>query len=269
MPFTVSHVAAVLPLRRAPGSRWSLPVAPLVIGSMVPDLPTFLRQDGLRAATHAASGIVTVDLALTVACGLLWTFGLRAPVMALAPGLSRRMGAPEPLWPSGRGDDWNRWGRWLLAAVVGSATHVLWDSFTHADSRLVPYVPVLLHDIAGLPLCAWLQYLSSVLGLVVLAVWSWRWWRAGGRVDDAVEVRWRPAVIVLLGLLTVGLPVGLHEGLSAGAGTTGTWRWRVVAAQGAFAGGAAVLAAIAALTVAWHVLVALRGRRPSEQSSVR
>ncbi|MEE2045837.1 DUF4184 family protein, partial [Nocardiopsis tropica] len=37
MPFTLSHVAAVLPLART-----RLPPAALVVGSVVPDLPYYL-----------------------------------------------------------------------------------------------------------------------------------------------------------------------------------------------------------------------------------
>ena len=47
MPFTVSHVAAVLPVV---GRSGRLPAAALVIGSMAPDYPWFLTR-GRTAAT--------------------------------------------------------------------------------------------------------------------------------------------------------------------------------------------------------------------------
>ena len=70
---------------------------------------------------------------------------------------------------------------WLfapLAIVLGVWTHLAWDSFTHIDGWMVHRVaalsaPVTIGSYHG-NVCHVLQYLSSVLGLLILAVWYQR-----------------------------------------------------------------------------------------------
>ena len=54
MPFTVSHVAAVLPVV---GRSGRLPAAALVIGSMAPDYPWFLTRGRTARLSHSLLGI--------------------------------------------------------------------------------------------------------------------------------------------------------------------------------------------------------------------
>lgn len=88
MPFTPSHVAAILPLRgRLSGT---LPFAALAIGSVAPDLPYYLPGlNVLSAFTHRAWAVPSIDVALGLTAWLLWRW--------LAPALHeprcRRSGA--------------------------------------------------------------------------------------------------------------------------------------------------------------------------------
>jgi hypothetical protein len=61
MPFTTSHVAAILPFARA------LVPAALVVGSMAPDLFYSVPTDVSRELSHSLPGFITVDLALGLA----------------------------------------------------------------------------------------------------------------------------------------------------------------------------------------------------------
>jgi len=61
------------------------------------------------------------------------------------------------------------------AILLGVWTHLLWDSFTHGDGWMVHRVaalsaPLVIGPYDGTVFHA-LQYLSSVIGLCVLAVW--------------------------------------------------------------------------------------------------
>jgi hypothetical protein len=80
MPFTASHVAAVLPLVRTP----LLPSA-LVVGSMVPDLPYFLPLPLTSYVTHSPVGVVSVDALMGLAV-VIWHRSSRLAAPA-APGL--------------------------------------------------------------------------------------------------------------------------------------------------------------------------------------
>lgn len=66
MPFTISHVVAVLPLTTGRAGRVLVPGA-LVIGSLVPDLPYFVPPHLGTAWSHSALGPVTVDFGWGVA----------------------------------------------------------------------------------------------------------------------------------------------------------------------------------------------------------
>ncbi|MFF7456452.1 DUF4184 family protein [Kitasatospora sp. NPDC008115] len=164
MPFTLSHPAAVLPLLRRPFSRTAL-----VAGTVAPDLPYFVLTTGLPVSaqswyepfvnattSHSTSGVPTVALPYALALWALFRAG-RRPLAAL-------LSLSAPAAPSGR---WVRRGGWVvLSALIGAATHVVWDAFTHME---------------GLARGRVLQHASTVLGLALLAVYLWRR-RAGLRL---------------------------------------------------------------------------------------
>jgi hypothetical protein len=70
---------------------------------------------------------------------------------------------------------------WLLAPLailVGTWTHLLWDSFTHDNGWVVRRVaalsvPITLGDYTG-SLCHVLQYVSSLAGLLIMTIWYLR-----------------------------------------------------------------------------------------------
>jgi Domain of unknown function (DUF4184) len=83
VPFTLSHPAAVLPLRT-----WTpaLPFTALVIGSMTPDAEYYLPFEPFpRRMTHAFVGVPTVDLVLGLATLVTVQLILAAPLAALLP----------------------------------------------------------------------------------------------------------------------------------------------------------------------------------------
>ena len=65
-----------------------------------------------------------------------------------------------------------------LAILVGTWTHLLWDSFTHDNGWMVRRVavlsaPITLGDYTG-SLCHVLQYVSSLAGLLIMIIWYLR-----------------------------------------------------------------------------------------------
>jgi hypothetical protein len=237
MPFTASHAAAVLPLLRTP-----LPASALVIGSMAPDFPFFLPVDpGLR--THTAVAIGTTDLLFGVPAWLIWHGLLAAPALWAAPRPVRARLTGVPLGVRARLTDVRAALLTVVALAVGSATHVLWDEFTHARRWGPEQIPALAETWWLMPGYRWLQYLSSLLGALLLLAWLARWWRR----TPAVAAPHRPgpwwpwALLVAVGT-GVGIPVALAAEGFGGAGYDGT-TW----------GGGAALAVAAVLAAAWHV----------------
>ena len=171
MPFTVSHVVAVLPFTARPLRRWFDPTA-LVIGAMVPDLPLFWPRVLSYSWSHEILlGPPTYDLVLGLVVFLGWTLLLRRPLTDLAPGPVRgRLPEPPPFRAV-------RWWPVLVSLVLGAYTHVCWDTFTHAGRLGTAWFPGLETMVGPLPVFKWLQYGGGVLGLLVLAGWCLHWWQ--------------------------------------------------------------------------------------------
>ncbi|MEV0989434.1 DUF4184 family protein [Streptomyces sp. NPDC049949] len=175
MPFTLSHAAAVLPaVRRTGRARAPLVASALVLGSFAPD--TFYFADAVVSGlwpygefAHSLPGVFTVDAVLTVALAACWLL-LREPLTALLP--RRRRGRMHAFV---RGEDWRGRGpaalalRFYLSAVLGSLTHVVWDSFTHPHRWGTDALPVLGEPFAnGLPLYTYVQYGTSAVAACAL-----------------------------------------------------------------------------------------------------
>lgn len=217
MPFTPSHMAAALPLLRTP-----LPTAPLLVGTMAPDVPYFLPIRVPRDLTHSLAGVPTVDLLLTAVLVLLWYTALRPPVVDLLPGAVRER--IRPRGPLGWRAERHAWpvaiAMAVAAALVGILTHLAWDAFTHANSPLVRAVPVLHTQLGPLAMSSWLQHASTVAGLAALALWTRGWMRRTTRIpapsfaSPGVRVAVWAAVgfaFVLVGAVVdlAGVPAGI------------------------------------------------------------
>lgn len=178
MPFTVSHIAAVLPLGR--WSRYRLPLSALAIGSMSPDFGYFLNLGLPSRMSHTVEGVLTQCAPLALLVYLLFHLLVSRPALAMLPqSLADRLAPTLPR----RADLTPASALAVLAAlVVGGLTHIWWDGATHRDGALVMVFPILMTPV---PLPFWpdlllyklLQHVSSVFGLAVLALALRRWMR--------------------------------------------------------------------------------------------
>jgi hypothetical protein len=218
MPFTFAHPAAVLPLRR---SRF-LQTVPLIIGSVVPDAPYFLPWTVAKHIpdTHSFHASFTVDIPLGMIL-LIATLLLKEPLTVLLGARARwicsrsieRFYARPLHWPIA-----------LFSILIGTWTHLAWDSITHQSGWTAERVAALS---APVSIFGWdtetshlLQYLSSVFGLVVLALWSLSLLR---RVPATVvtdqarpRARWLLLAVVAVAALAIG---GVRGGLGWHNGT--------------------------------------------------
>lgn len=238
MPFTGSHPAAVLPLL---GTR--LPASALVAGSLAPDLPYYLPVD-LGRPTHTAAAVVTVDLLLGALLWAGWHALVSAPALDVAPRALRarlvgrvRTGLRPRSAPGAL-------GLALLAVVVGAATHVGWDEFTHPGRFGAEHVGLLAETWAGRPGYRWAQEVSGVLGAAALTGWLVRWWRRTppSPLPEDRPGRWWPLLLVTAVAVLGG------AGAAVGAGDL-----RSAAVAAAFRGGGLALAAVVLLALGRHV----------------
>jgi hypothetical protein len=172
VPFTISHAAAVLPLRKISNAR--LPLAALMIGSMSPDFAVFLPGEPLRTFTHTFAGLFAFCWPVSVAVWLLFVRVLEEPTLALLPDSWH-----AKFVPSDRGMSLAALALVSAAVLIGGTTHIIWDAFTHRGTAVVQALPA-LHSVA-FHYNGWrirwfvvLQHLSSVIGMLVLMIWAWK-----------------------------------------------------------------------------------------------
>ena len=169
VPFTLAHGAAALPFRHP-----RIVVSGLLIGSFAPDFEYFLRlaPDGGFGHTLIGAFVLTLPLALLV----LWLFHdfVKLPLARLLPdAIQRRLtGHLEEFRFRGA-------GRFILvigSILLGIATHLVWDSFTHSNTWPYHHWPILSQQfhvpiVGRIPFYKALQHGSTIIGTGVLLIW--------------------------------------------------------------------------------------------------
>lgn len=202
MPNPIAHPAASIPFTKA-----GLVFSALVIGSISPDFGYFIP---LPAAffMYTPAGVILFDV--PVGFVLLWFFHtfVKWPVLSLLPqSLQRR------LYKSAQGFTFGplkHFGLILLSLLVGSLTHVIWDSFTHDYGWVVEHFAIFCIPIRGIPLYTILQSLSTILGTGFVLYWFIRWLPTTQQ-SDQLPAHFSGAVRTLFLALTA-VSIALVEG---------------------------------------------------------
>ncbi len=203
MPNPLAHPAAAIPFTKA-----KLVFSALVFGSIAPDFGYFIKV-GQGYFMYTLPGLLLFDL--PVGFVLLWLFQTLAkwPLLSLLPiGLQRRLIDPARRFTFG---PVKRFGLILLSLLVGSLTHIIWDSFTHDYGWVVENFAFFHTPIAGIPLYDLLQTLSTYLGIAILFYWFIRWLPKATRSEE-VPARFSGKIQALFLALT-GVALAIVEGL--------------------------------------------------------
>jgi Domain of unknown function (DUF4184) len=108
--------------------------------------------------------------------------------------------------------------------LIGIATHLVWDGFTHTNYWIARHIHFLSRGV-HLPILGWnavadlLQLFSSVAGLLILAAWCGFWYR---RTPPDTQIPPSPIthrhrqVIISAGLVAATVGAGLRAWLSVG-----------------------------------------------------
>ncbi len=212
MPFTPSHVVAILPFVRTP-----LGPAALAIGAMTPDIPYFLPLDIDRDFTHSLLGLPTIDLLVGLVTFVAWMAVLRAPVLDYSPRWLRERMAPHARWRV-RGPAVS----WLLvvaALELGILTHLLLDLFTHKGGALEAVAPWTNDRVGPFAVAHLIHAAVSIVTAVVVAVWVRRWALRTPAAVRATRLGAGERLATWIGLAAVMAAVGLFwwaRGIAAG-----------------------------------------------------
>jgi hypothetical protein len=245
MPFTVSHAAAVLPLR----ARW-LSSSALVIGATAPDLPLFVPLPFSTHETHTLVAMLVGNTLVGLALFVLWHGFIARPTDWFAPSeLRRRLAPHQQPGLRRRLATPGQWAGVVASLYVGGLTHQFLDLFTHPGTVLTDRYTVFHAEAAGVPLYFLLQVVSSVIGLVLLAVWATGWYRTA----ETYPLQRQPSALgKVAARMTVGAAPVVGAWLAAAAvsgagGDAATLLFEVSVAVVAAAGAAVLL-----LSATWH-----------------
>jgi hypothetical protein len=177
MPFTFSHPAAVLPIYSR-FKNW-IPLSALVVGSLVPDAAYYLPMpEHFKQNSHTLLGTFTSSLPVGIFVWLSF-YWLAAPAVFFLPD-PHREAIRSQFKP--RSVSVQQALGVASGILIGAWTHVLWDSFTHAQGWIVKHTPLLRRPLFGnmMPAYKGLQYLSSIFGLCVVLYAYNKWMKASG-----------------------------------------------------------------------------------------
>lgn len=169
MPFTFSHPAIVLPLKYLPKQWFSF--TGLIIGSMIPDFEYFIRMKVQSNYSHTIAGIFWFDLPLALLLSFVFHNIVKNQLFENLPNCIKSRFLPFTTF------NWNtyfkqNWIVVIISILIGTASHLFWDSFTHDHGYFVNQIPklkesVLIFD-TKVPLLKLAQHSSSLIGGAVI-----------------------------------------------------------------------------------------------------
>lgn len=170
MPFTFSHPAIVLPLTFLPRQWFSL--TGLVIGSLTPDFEYFLRMKIQSNYSHTLFGLFWFDIPLGLILVFIFHIIVRNSLFDNLPTiLKSRLYTFKQF-------NFNKYfkSNWLVVLIsilIGAASHLFWDSFTHDHGYFVQTIPKLTNTVnlfgKQIPTFKILQHISTVVGGLIIA----------------------------------------------------------------------------------------------------
>jgi hypothetical protein len=169
MPFTPAHPAIVFPLIK---SRY-FSATGLIIGSLSPDFEYFFKMSVNSLYSHSKEGLFYFDLPVTIVLSLVFHYVVKANFIGNLPAfLQNRF--QDTLSLNFLSYLKRNWWIFLYSALLGAASHIVWDSFTHNGRYFVrrfshiyksTYVKF---DGIDYPLFYVLQHISTAAGLLIV-----------------------------------------------------------------------------------------------------
>jgi hypothetical protein len=170
MPLTFSHPAIVLPLNYLP-KRW-VSLTGLIVGSVAPDFEYFFRMKVSSIYSHTWLGLFWFDLPASIVLAFVYHNIVRSQfIVNLPAAINRRFSEYNHF-------NWNQYFIQnlpvvILSILIGGASHLFWDSFTHITGYFVEVwnmtVPVKIFSLQ-LPLYKLIQHLSTLVGGLVIII---------------------------------------------------------------------------------------------------
>jgi hypothetical protein len=172
MPFTAAHPAIILPLLK---SRY-FSATGLIIGSLSPDFEYFFKMGVDSEFSHTKAGLFYFDLPVTFLLALIFHQIAKRNLINNLPAFFQKR-FQDTLHFNFLNYIKHHWWIFLISALVGAASHIFWDSFTHNNrffarqfSDIYKSISVPFYG-ANYPLFYVLQQVSTVIGLLIVVIY--------------------------------------------------------------------------------------------------
>lgn len=144
----------------------------LVVGSMIPDFQYFIRMKLSGRFSHTLAGIFLFDLPVAILVLIIFHAVVKKQLVNNLPSyLQSRLISLRDF------DFWQYMKQHpvglIVCILIGTASHIVWDGFTHKDGLFTELIPGLLTNISinglpELPLYRYLQHISTLVGALLI-----------------------------------------------------------------------------------------------------
>ena len=199
MPFTLAHPIAAAPIWLCSKRRLDLPS--LFIGSIIPDIEYFLTLQPHRTIGHTLLGVLIQGLPCSIVLLLVTRYVLMRPFLALLP---RQLAQRFPTLRSYFTLEFLHLFNVVVSVLIGAASHLVWDDFTHGDGWFVAHSKLLQSQIGSMPIYQLLQHGCGVIGVFALFLWLLIWLNQAKPCNriKTLATRWRALTIICIALCT-------------------------------------------------------------------
>jgi hypothetical protein len=201
MPFTPAHPAIVLPFLK-----WKrLSATALVIGSMAPDFEYFFKLSVSSTHSHTVGGIFYFDVPVVIVLSVLFHQVVKHNLFANLPVFFQQR------FYDTRSLDFRVYLRkhpfsFLASAIIGAASHLFWDAFTHNSGYFARNLwfykgTAIPFEGVNYPLFYALQHISTIVGLITVACYIYF------REPEQQAIVTRPSIVYWLVLVLIAAVV--------------------------------------------------------------
>ncbi len=198
MPFTFVHPVVTIPLRK-----YSLPLSALIIGSLTPDFNYFFLKE--YHVGHTILGQFYFCLPIGILAFLMYHMIIKKPIIELFPesqsGRLEQIKSPDlrslKIYPLV-----------FLGLIIGSFSHIIWDSFTHEYGYAVTHFSLLRMEVlktsfGSLKLFKILQHGSTLIGGAIILFLYYNYIRTSEIVENPNTLVSNKMRIILIVCMTI------------------------------------------------------------------
>jgi hypothetical protein len=185
LSFTVSHIAAILPITamKTTNGHSVFDVTALIVGSMAPDFEFFIQMKPVEPIMdipigHTIRGMFYYNLPLCFLFAWIFHRIIKMPLLLHLPQplVDQYATYAFQIW------DINSWESFIIfcySALLAMTIHILWDSFTHVNSPVIKHLtwlslPVNLFSYT-IPMYKFLDHSGTIVGFLIGLYYLYFW----------------------------------------------------------------------------------------------